>query len=181
MKPLNADVFEKPEMADGEITSLANLAQQQLSLEKEIAAAEEALDAKKEKLRVLQEQTIPEKMMGMGMESFKLSDGSKVEIKKFYAASILSPDECFAWLRSQGHGSIIKREIKSKFGMGEDAEAQRLLKLLEENMFTAEDKSTVHPATLKAFVREQLEAAKTIPSNLMSVHVGNRSKVTLAK
>ena len=82
---------------------LPSLAENIAQKEADVAALEEKLkDAKKALLRLTDEE-LPLLMTEMGVSSFKLSDGSQVEIKKIYGASIpvASREEAFAWLREQ--------------------------------------------------------------------------------
>ena len=56
-----------------------------------------------------------------------MDDGSAVEIRKLYGATILKDNEpqAFEWLRSNGHGGIVKNTVSVDFGMGEDDTAQQ--------------------------------------------------------
>ena len=39
-------------------------------------------------------------------------------------------------------------------------------------------KEAVHPQTLKAFVREQVETGKELPFDLFGVYIANKTKIT---
>jgi len=170
-------------LSNEQLAEVADLATRQLNIEHEIESLESALEAKKESLNQIQQSLLPEAMLALGMQSFKLNDGTCVLVEKFYSAKI--PDEmqsaAFKWLRDNGHGSLIKRNITCKFGKGEDEVAERIKSLLIKSNVVPEDKTSVHPQTLKAFVREQSEDGKPLPTDLLGVYIGNRSKVTPAK
>lgn len=172
--------FQQPD--NEALANISQLAESQLSLEKEIAIINAQLEEKSEKLARVRDTLLPDAMMNVGMESFTLKDGSKVVVSKFYAASIKPEFQGFVfnWLRENQFGEIIKREIKTKFGKGQDAEATALAGMLTTMKLPFEDKESVHPQTLKAFVREQLEGGKNLPMNEMGVFVGSRAKVTPA-
>ncbi len=117
------------------------------------------------------------------MDSFTLKNGAKVQVKPFYAGKISdeNKEEAFKWLRQHGFGSLIKREISAKFGKGQDKLATMALEALEKLGCDPGDKTSVHPQTLKAFIKEQVEAGKNLPTDLLGVFVGKVTKVTPAK
>ena len=73
-------------------------------------------------------EVIPTLMNEMSLSSLKLADGSSVEIKKIYGASIPieKREAAFNWLRNNDLGDIIKNEITVSFGRNEDNKAGRL-------------------------------------------------------
>jgi hypothetical protein len=170
-------------VSNEELENISALAMVQVDLEREIAEIELHLKEKSDKLRELTEIKLPEAMMAVGMESFSLADGTAIKISKFYSASIPKDksDEAFKWLRDNNYSEIIKRVINCKFGKGEDERANTVALGLTQLNIPFEDKESVHPQTLKAFVREQIEGGVTIPMDLLGVYVGNKSKVTPAK
>ena len=73
---------------DNDIEGLAALARRAKELEKEIKDLEAVMKEKSYQFFKLTEESIPEAMTGLGMKSFKLADGSSIEVKAFYSASI---------------------------------------------------------------------------------------------
>lgn len=173
----------KQDISDEALRGVADLADKQVKSEKRINDLSLLLEAEQAILRDLVEVKLPDMMLEIGLESFVLSDGTSIRIEKFYAAKI--PDdkrqEAFEWLRGNGHESLIKRAISCKFGKGQDALASKVIAALAKLKVAAEDKESVHPQTLKAFVREQIEEGKALPTDLLGVYVGNRAKVTPSK
>jgi hypothetical protein len=169
--------------SDGELKRLASLCQQQLALEKQVETLEEALKHTQGQLQHVQEIDIPELLTSLGISQLKLADGSKVEVKEFYNAGISAEHQeaAFTWLREQGLDSIIKREIKLNFGKGEDSKANLLYKNLVSAGYNPADKSSVHHATLKSFVKERVEGGQPLPMDLFGVFIGKRTKITPAK
>lgn len=170
-------------ISDDKLRGISALANKQLSLERDIAQLEEKTDKLKQEYRNLQENLLPSAMLEVGLSSFKLSDGTAISIDTFYAAKI--PEEhqfrAFKWLRDTGNESIIKREVKMLFGKGEDAKANLAVRALKAMNLEPADKSSVHPMTLKSFVREKIESGEEFPQELFGVFVGNRAKLTPAK
>src|SRR6056300_990834 len=72
-----------------------------LDIQKEVANLEDKLKKVKESELKLSEQDIPNLMQQAGISSLKLTDGSSVEIKPYYAARIpvSRTEEAFTWLR----------------------------------------------------------------------------------
>lgn len=168
---------------DETLQEISDLAKTQVDYEKRIEQLESTLSELKDKLRNVSEVLIPEAMLSVGMESFKLSDGTSVKIEKYYAGKIPEDkqDEAFAWLRQTGNDSLIKREVKCQFGKGEDQEAQIAIQALQDLGLNPTDKASVHPMTLKSFIRENVEGGKEFPMELFGAFIGNRTKIAPAK
>lgn len=170
-------------ISNEKLQEIADLAKAQLQLEARILLLEQDLESAKASHKNLSECLLPDAMHGVGMSEFKLEDGTKIAITQFYSAKI--PDdrshEAFAWLRKTGNDSIIKREVKVNFGKGEDQDAQIVVQALRDLGHEPQDKSLVHPQTLKSFVRERLENSQELPIELFGVFVGNKTKLTPAK
>lgn len=154
-----------------DLSQLQHLAEQQAAAEKELADAEALVTKAKEKLNNISERLLPEAMERCGLSEFTSATGLKIRIKEDIRASIPKAREALAhqWLRDNGFGSLIKRVVSISFGRGEDEKADDLHKLLEERALEADDKTSVHVMTLKAFVTEQLEQGKDIPLELFGV------------
>lgn len=178
----NINQLTQQPVSDDALQGIAALAEKQLQTETRIAAAEEALSELNEELMRLRDVLIPDAMSAVGMSSFKLKDGTSVVVNPFYSAKIPEEKhrEAFAWLRTNNFGEIIKREIKCAFGKGDDARATEVATHLATLKIPFADKESVHPQTLKAFVRERIEKGETLPTELLGVYVGSRAKITPA-
>ena len=75
-------------IADEELHGLSALAKRAKVLQKEVEDLEAVTKERKDQLRKLTEQAIPEALAETGMRGFVMDDGSKVELKDFYSASI---------------------------------------------------------------------------------------------
>ena len=161
------------------IQSLADQIQMLEGLNNRIETSENNLkDLKKEHER-LSGEVIPTMMAEMGLAHLKLSDGSTVDVKPNYSAniSVANRETAFNWLRENGLGDIIKNEISVSFGRNEDNKAADYAALAEERGFQPTQKLKVEPMTLKALVRERLEAGKIMPTELFNVFVGNKTTI----
>jgi hypothetical protein len=170
-------------VSDDSLGRVARMAARILEYEAHIAQLQEQVASASEALRRLQEVELPETMDEVGLTTFTLSDGSKLEIKPFYGASIKEENKpaAFGWLEENGHEDLIKNEIKLALGRGEADRAAYLQELLSANGFKFERKESVHPGTLKAFVKEQVEAGHPFPLELFGAHIGRTAKISRKK
>jgi|TARA_R110000868_G_scaffold45114_3_gene150021 hypothetical protein len=150
------------------------------SLEDNLAAKEKELKDLKKDIDLLSGEVIPTMMTEMNVSTLKLADGSAVEVKPVYGASIPADkkEEAFTWLRSNGLGDLIKNEVTVAFGRNEDNKAAEYATLAQGRGYEPIQKLKVEPMTLKALVRERLESGKEMPSDLFNVFAGNRTKLT---
>ena len=110
---------------DDQISGISALARRAKLLEKQIEDAEDILKGHKEQYRKLTEEAIPEALAELGMTSFRMDDGSSIEVKPFYGASISEARraEAFQWLRDNGFDDIIKNTVSVRFGVIDEHEA----------------------------------------------------------
>jgi hypothetical protein len=169
-------------VSDETVTGIAGLARRAKLLEKEISDLTDSLKEKEENYRKLTEQTIPEAMAEAGMRKFVMEDGSLVDIKPFYGASIpkARQAEAFDWLRKNGFDDIIKNTVSVRFGRNEDELCRRLLDLLGQQGYPAEQTEKIEPQTLKAWVKERVEKGQPVDSELFGVYIGQKAIIKSA-
>ena len=163
----------------GNLQTLADQVQMLEGVSNRIDISEKNIkDLKKEHDR-LSGEVIPTMMAEMGLSHLKLTDGSTVDVKPNYSASITiaNRDAAFQWLRENGLGDIIKNEISVSFGRNEENKAADYAALAQERGFQPTQKLKVEPMTLKALVRERSEAGKEMPTELFNVFVGNKTTI----
>jgi hypothetical protein len=167
---------------DEDLTSIGALAKRAKELEKEIEELDAVTDERKGQLRKLLEETIPGMLSELGMKSFVMSDGSKIDIKNFYGASIKDENRAvaFEWLRENGYDDIIKNTVSVRFGRGEDELCEGLLDLLRQNNYPVDQAQKVEPATLKAWVREMVEQGKEFPTETFGAYMGQKATIKSA-
>ena len=161
------------------INSLATQVKKLKALEDEIKNDEELIKKKKKNLEQISGELIPTLLSEMGLSSLKLSDGSSVDVKQHYSASIsvANREKAYSWLRQNGLGDIIKNEISVSFGRGEDNKAADYAILAKGQGYQPTQKLKVEPMTLKALVRERIEAGEQVPTDIFNVFVGNRTTI----
>ena len=147
--------------------------------EKNIEELEHALKEAKDSYRKLTEEVLPEALAEIGMKGFTMDDGSQITVKPFYSASIPEARraEAYQWLRDHGFDDIIKNTVSVRFGRGEDELCARLLNLLGEQGFPAEQAEKIEPATLKAWAKEQVERGNAVPADLFGLYIGQKATI----
>ena len=182
MNKLN-EMFEKDQTQSidktKDVNKLSDHVLKLQSLENEIKGDEEVLKNKKKSAAMLSEEIIPTMMIEMSLSSIKLADGSAVEVKPVYGASIpvARKEEAFKWLRDNGLGDLIKNEVTVSFGRNEDNKASTYANLAQGQGYQPVQKLKVEPMTLKALVRERIESGREIPSDLFNVYAGSRTTI----
>lgn len=179
-----------------DLGALGALAQKLVDLEREIESDEEKLKQKKQDLKMLAEQDIPDMMQEIGVQRLELTDGSLIEIKNVIQASIPSQSaidrakeeskraelvvlqqQCFGWLRENGGADLIKNTVEVQFGRDEDKNCQQFTNSLREQGLNHKRATTVHPGTLNSFMRERIEGGKEVPMELFRVFTGRRANI----
>jgi len=165
------------------VNSLSTYVIQLQSLEDEVKIMEDNLKRKKEAADKISEEVIPEIMENMKLKTLKLQDGSAIEVKEIYGASIpvANREGAYKWLRDNDLGDLIKNEITVSFGRGEDNKANDYASLAEKNGYQPSQKMKVEPMTLKALYRERVESNQDLPSEHFNLFKGNKTKITRNK
>ena len=163
-----------------DIKSLSDQVLKLRDLEAEVKAQEEKIKQTQKEIARISEDVIPTMLSEMGLSQLKLADGSSVDVKPFYTASIsvANREKAYKWLRDNGLGDIIKNDVTVSFGRNEDNKAVDYANLAKSQGFEPTQKLNVEPMTLKALVRERIEAGKNLPMDIFNVYVGNRTKLT---
>lgn len=151
-----------------------------------VAQAQLALKAAQEAFEKTEREDLPLLMQEIGMSSFKLEDGTSIEISQEIQCSIKEENRAQAhrWLVDHDFGGLIKTQVVTEFGRGEIEQAAQYQKLVVERFpeHVPMVKDSVHPSTLKSFVKEQVQGeGADFPKELFSVYEFNRAKITLPK
>ena len=91
------------------VNKLADKIREMQAVQKAIELDEEQIKQKKKHLEHLSSEVIPTMLSEMGLSFLKLQDGSSVEVKTNYSATITQANKeaAFNWLRENGLGDII--------------------------------------------------------------------------
>lgn len=179
------DAADRAPESEGGLKMVVKMAEVMVAQAQEVQRLDDELKSAKAALRRTETEDLPEIMREIGMASVILSDGSTI--------SVVEDVECYisedrrpaahAWLVENDFGGLIKTHVITAFERGEIDEAvayaQQATEAWPEHPATLKD--AVHPATLKAFVKEQLKAGVAIPFDLLGVRPFNRAKYKAAK
>ena len=165
------------DVSDGELSLVSALANKQLGLAKQLEELEASVKAKKEELRLTSEQELPDAMQAAGLTQIKLSTGENIAISEFYNAHISKANQeiAYTWLLANGHEGLIKNEVLLKFGREETAVVDETVAALKSRGLAPEIRQSIHPSTLKAFVKEQLTTGNDIPTEPFGVYIGSKA------
>ena len=161
------------------IQSLADQVKTLEAIDSNIKNLEEDLKQKKKEFERLSGEVIPTMLSEMGLSELRLQDGSSIEVSTSYKTHIseANKEAAFNWLRKNGLGDIIKNEISVSFGRNEDNKAVDYAELAKSHGFQPTQKLKVESMTLKALVRERIEAGKEMPTELFNIYVGNKTTI----
>ena len=161
------------------IQSLADQVEKLESLQTRLELQEDNIKSTKKEIERLSGDIIPTMMSEMGLAELKLQDGSHLKVSTSYRATVseANKEAAFNWLRDNGLGDIIKNEISVSFGRNEDNKAANYAELAKGHGFQPTQKMKVEPMTLKALVRERIEAGKEMPTEIFGVFSENKTTI----
>jgi len=165
------------------LQTVAEIARKIRDEEEYISSLESDLKKAKKGLLKLTDEDLPTMLAEIGLSSMKLDDGSEVTVKQTYGASILVDNRpaAYEWLREKGYDDIIKNTVACQFGRGEDDKAASFKAIAEKEGHYAEQKTEIHPQTLRAFVKERVENGDDFPMELFGAYVGQRAVIKRSK
>ena len=182
MPDFEADQQDAMKKTDN-IQSLADQVERLEGVMTTIEKAEENLKLLKKNRDHISGEVIPTMMSEMGFAELKLNDGSFLKVSTSYKAHIseANKEAAYNWLRNNGLGDIIKNEISVSFGRNEDNKAADYANLAKGQGFQPTQKMKVEPMTLKALVRERIEAGKEMPTEIFGVFSENKTTIKRSK
>mgnify|MGYP003665507761 FL=1 len=165
------------------LDTVAGLARKIKQQQDKVERLDRELKDEKQALLKLTDEDLPSTMADLGLSRFSLDDGSTVEVKPTYGASILVKDRpaAYDWLRENGFDDIIKNVISCQFGRGEDDQASAFHAFASQQGYQADQNESIHASTLKAFVKERIETGEDFPHTLFGAYVGQRAIIRGAK
>lgn len=181
----SADAENTIEASEDSLQRVIKLSELMVSQAKEVERLQQETKDAAAALFKTETETLPELMTELGMSLVKLKDGSTVEVIKDVHCAITEEkrSEAHEWLIANGFGGLIKTQVIAEFGRGERDKAIKYAQAATKKFpdHPAGMKDTVHPATLKSFVKEQLEKAANIPMETFGIRPFNRAKYKAAR
>lgn len=148
------------------LAELSALAAALIAADRAVDNAELALSEAKAKAQRLREEAVPMAMMELEITEFKMVTGEKITVKQDVFAQLSNENKplAYAWLERHNFGGLIKTDLNVEFGRGELDSAKTLAAELLKKGLVPTLTQSVHAQTLKAFLREQMEAGnKDLP------------------
>ena len=176
------DFAAKKSKAETNLGTVSNLAYYLNQEIERLEDFEEKVKKQKAVIDKLQYVELPEAMQELGLNKVVLDDGSSISVATEYFAAISKKNSSIAydWLRENNFGDIIKSELKMNF-VHDDESREHIANYLDEQNVDYQEKDSVHWQTLRAFVKEQIEAGQPIPMDTFSVHISNKAKLKKEK
>lgn len=147
-------------------------------LDREAVELETKLKAVTERARYFREDVIPEFMFSLGISEVKLNNGQTIGIKTNYFGNISKEREqaAFKWLKENGFASLVETTVGMSFGAGDEDKVDHaiLMNFLNDKEIEHVEKESVHAQTLKAFIRQEMEAGHSFPYGLFGVYVSKQ-------
>lgn len=166
-----------------DLTEVSELCMRQMELEDELERAEEIVEQIKEQLVEVREKQLPDLLKSKNLSEVRLAQGHKLilEDKYFSSIPVETKEESHKWFREHGFGDLIKNLVTLSFARGEDNRAAQLLEELRSRGFEPQANQSIHPQTLKAFVREQITNGKSLPESVVKVTIVPTVKIKRKK
>ena len=177
--------FAEEDFSGTDLERLLKLMEQQLAVEAYVDVCKVRLDEAEKAFNKLKFFTVPDLMDKLGIAEHKTVDGKELKMSEVLRGSIPEANlpKALDWLDSNGHEKLIKRTITIDFGKGDEAWAKKFERdcAKRKKPLNLKRKRGVHPQTLQAFVRGQLEEGVDFPMDLFGVFRQRFAKVKLPK
>lgn len=164
-------IFEQDIKVESDtLKHLSTLAQDLVSLEKEIEERELKLSELKKNLERLSREDIPQIMNNLGLSQIKLSTGETLTIADKIKANIAKKNLEIAFANMvNGEKDLIAQKaiaglFKSEISI--EGEDPKILELLVQNNIPYNTSKDIHYQTLNKYCREQIENGKPIPEGI---------------
>lgn len=175
------------------LTRITKMAALLAKAEKRVEEATAELNEAKAEFQRIEREDLPTLMRELGISDITLEDGQKVEVIDDVNCGISEERRADAhdWLVEHKFGGLIKTAVAVTFERGDVVKARKLAMQLQVKLKRdVACVETVHPATLKAFVKEQILIENTVPlpkkfvplpRDKFGVHEFVKAKVTAPK
>ena len=150
------------------LTEIKSLIDELNKKDNDVIDAENNLKKVKEEARRYREDIIPCALQELGVTKLVLESGETITLSQEVYASIPSQKKryAFEWLVDNGFSGLIKVEVTTAFSKGEYQKAYALNEELHGKGVNSNLSQSVHPQTLKAFLKEQINKGSGVPLEL---------------
>lgn len=174
-----------PQSSDA-LERIVDLANQLIQATKNVAELTETLEKAKALQRQIETEHLPELMRELSLTSVSLQTGMIVELKDEFDCGITKANHKAAlkWLDDNKFGSIIKTKVQVEFARDDRKNALDLStgvrKFIKTHQIDTDCEllETIHPQTLKSFLKEEMGKGTNVPRDLFSIHPYSKAKLT---
>ena len=185
----NDPLFDAAEDLKGDDKAMENIAMllvMEDSLQRSKETQEALLEDINTRLNNIRRLQLPEAMNAAGVDRFRSSETGTEARLAFECAGALGTDEeererKIDLLIGAGADEIVKMEVSVAFGKDDYAKAQALAGELNRRGLAAACYRTIHPMTLKAWVKERMEEGATLPLEEVGLWYGQVAKIRRPK
>lgn len=162
------------------LTDLSKTATSLLEAEQEVTRLEGELKAAQKKVQDISENVLPALFEANNLSELKLANGTKLKVEPVLTlGSVTKKPEVLKWLEESGNGGLIKRTLTVALGKDADErEAALIEELASEGFSDVSPLRWVEAQTLKAHVKKELEAGRSVDMDLLGAREFKRAKIT---
>jgi predicted nucleic acid-binding Zn-ribbon protein len=175
---------ETPEQVANPLDTVVALCHQLDRYEAEKVKLEEELQKLNGKIKELSTKAIPDMMLSLNLTELRLTNGHKIAVKPDIMASV-SKDRMhavLAWLHAHNAQAIAKQKLVVDISDLSQEAVQQIHETVTSYGTSASVDASIHPSTLRAFVKEQLEQnTPNFPRELFGVHEGSKAVITIGR
>lgn len=177
LEQMRRDAGEGP--SDANIAGISRLAQEYFKAEGEVDRLEKMLKAAKSRFDNIRDRLLPEAMDNAQVKAFTLQDGRKVTINEEMTCSVPAKrkGEILNKLREDGEGDLISNVLTVEIDKGKDNMAAALEDEAKKLGFEPKRDESVNTGTLKARLKQRVEAGDEVDLAFYGAHLVRRAKI----
>lgn len=171
---------------DAQMSSISQLMVNEDALQRALETQAALAEGIAQRLNEIRTKQLPEAMMAAGVDSFRCAETGTTAKLAFECAGALGSDpeereRKLNILCANGADEIVKTEVTVAFSKGHDAQAQALLGEMSRRGLNVVMERNVHHQTLKAWVKEKMEAGAALPLDDIGLWYGQIAKIKRPK
>ncbi len=172
--------------SEGKVEQLKRLVSEMAKLSLRKMECEEELKSINERLKIYEEDLVPNVMAELDSRVYETRSGLRVELKEdvfgsFPTENAEKREQAFGYLKKTGNDGLIKQEISISFGRDTAAMQARVMQFLEEagvgQIAEVSNQKTIHHQTMLAFIRKELKAGRPVPMDAFGVFPKKFAKI----
>lgn len=177
LEQMKRDAGEGP--SDDKIASISRLAQEYLKAEGDVDRLDKQLKAAKARFDNIRDKLLPEAMDNAQTKGFTLHDGRKLTLADTMECSVpkIRYAEILNKLREDGEGDLISNVLTVEIDKGKDNMAAALEAEAKSLGFEPKRDESVNTGTLKARLKQRVEAGEEVDLSFYGAHLVRRAKI----